>query len=247
MGKFIDLTGQRFGKLVVIEKAEKNKFGQILWLCKCDCGNETKVISPSLNCGATKSCGCLRKENTGVLNSVDDMIGKRFGKLVVLEKSNSDVNGIKWLCQCDCGNTKIILGKSLRSGRTKSCGCLVFETKDAEEVVFKILLSQYRYSAKRRNFIFDLTEEEIKCIIQEKCYYCGKYHSNITKYLNEEYSHNGIDRVDNSKGYVRGNVVPCCETCNRAKLEMGERDFYDWIDRVHDHIHQPEQILDYSI
>lgn len=60
-----DLTGVRFGNLVVISKSRKHQFpsGQIeiLWLCKCDCGNEVEVFGRNLKTGNTKSCGCLRE------------------------------------------------------------------------------------------------------------------------------------------------------------------------------------------
>lgn len=59
-----DLTGQRFGRLVVIKIAEPihRTFKRKYWLCKCDCGNESMICSSYLIRGATKSCGCLRKE-----------------------------------------------------------------------------------------------------------------------------------------------------------------------------------------
>ena len=54
----------------------------------------------------------------------NDLTGRRFGKLVVLERAEDDINRNRmWLCQCDCGNRKIIGGRHLTSGRTKSCGC----------------------------------------------------------------------------------------------------------------------------
>ena len=62
MGKFEDLTGQRFGYLTVIKKAGKNKSDKILWLCKCDCGKLKIIQGASLKNGRTKSCGCLRKK-----------------------------------------------------------------------------------------------------------------------------------------------------------------------------------------
>ena len=64
MGQFIDLTGQRFGKLTVIHRVE-NIGVKTAWLCKCDCGNELVVISNSLRTGNTKSCGCLSKTHGG--------------------------------------------------------------------------------------------------------------------------------------------------------------------------------------
>ena len=58
-----------------------------------------------------------------------DLTGKRFGKLVVIERAKDHVSSsgqhrVAWLCQCDCGNQKIIVGKELRYNNTKSCGCL---------------------------------------------------------------------------------------------------------------------------
>lgn len=62
MGKKVDLTGQRFGRLLVIEEAGRNKRSDVLWKCKCDCGNEVTVCTSHLRTGNTKSCGCYRRE-----------------------------------------------------------------------------------------------------------------------------------------------------------------------------------------
>ena len=63
VGKKLDLTGQRFGRLVVIRKSvERANAGEVLWECKCDCGEFSVVKSGNLRSGSTKSCGCLRKE-----------------------------------------------------------------------------------------------------------------------------------------------------------------------------------------
>ena len=59
---FKDLTGQRFGRLLVIEYSSKNKWGNATWLCRCDCGNEKIICSNSLKRGLTKSCGCICKD-----------------------------------------------------------------------------------------------------------------------------------------------------------------------------------------
>lgn len=64
MRKIIDLAGQRFGRLLVLEKAKKNKTEKIKWKCRCDCGNERVVLAASLRGGKTKSCGCLLKEGS---------------------------------------------------------------------------------------------------------------------------------------------------------------------------------------
>lgn len=64
MSKLIDLTGKRFGRLLVVSRAE-NKSGTVAWKCKCDCGNETVVRSDCLRIGKIQSCGCLRNELVG--------------------------------------------------------------------------------------------------------------------------------------------------------------------------------------
>lgn len=65
MGKFVDLTGQRFGRLVVVRRegsyTSKNNT-KVTWLCKCDCGGETIVQGTHLRSGYTKSCGCYFRE-----------------------------------------------------------------------------------------------------------------------------------------------------------------------------------------
>lgn len=61
MGKFIDLTGRRFGRLVVLERAPSRKH-KTYWKCRCDCGTEKEILRDSLLGGRTKSCGCLNLE-----------------------------------------------------------------------------------------------------------------------------------------------------------------------------------------
>lgn len=62
MGKFVDLTGQRFGRLIVLERRGTDKHGKVLWLCQCDCGNSTMTTTGQLKSGKTSSCGCLHNE-----------------------------------------------------------------------------------------------------------------------------------------------------------------------------------------
>lgn len=66
MGKFIDLSGQKYGKLTVIKRLQNNTHKGSVWLCKCDCGNIVNVWGNCLRSGNTKSCGCLRKEQSHV-------------------------------------------------------------------------------------------------------------------------------------------------------------------------------------
>jgi len=96
--KVIDLTGRRFERLVVKEKAPSNSEGQARWLCVCDCGNEIETTGKLLRTKQTKSCGCLRTDNAK--QKRNKLEGKQCGLLTVLKylgKSN-------YLCRCQCGS-----------------------------------------------------------------------------------------------------------------------------------------------
>lgn len=121
-----DLTGKRFGRLVVIGRGEdyispKGK-RSIRWLCQCDCGGTALCQTGALEYGTARSCGCSRKKNH---RPIIDIRGQRFGRLVAEEFVRVDPKrGVIWKCKCDCGNEIECPTKSLRSGHTKSCGCL---------------------------------------------------------------------------------------------------------------------------
>lgn len=126
MNELIDLVGQRFGRLTVIERAENNN-GTAQWLCKCDCGNTKIVRGTYLRNGNTRSCGCLQQENRQK-SRLKDLTGQKFGKLTVIKRAENDNRGnVQWLCQCECGNKKVVRGSSLKSGNSHSCGCLAIE------------------------------------------------------------------------------------------------------------------------
>ena len=147
MPKSIDLTNKQFNYLTVIEKTEKrNACGSILWKCKCNCGNFTLASSTELKNNHKKSCGCLQKKKASEIgkNNLIDISGQKFGRLLVLKKiaskkTNNGSTKIFWLCKCDCGNTSIVEGNSLKQGNTKSCGCI----KSLGEQKIASILSEY--------------------------------------------------------------------------------------------------------
>ena len=69
MAKFLDRTGQKFGRLTVIKFTGRNKHRNVIWLCKCKCGNEKDVLGDSLRDGRTTSCGCVKKEMVTAKNT----------------------------------------------------------------------------------------------------------------------------------------------------------------------------------
>lgn len=75
---FRNLTGMRFGKLLVLNKTELRRNGKILWECQCDCGNTCLVRSCHLISGHTKSCGCYSSEKTTQMNTTHNGTHSRF-------------------------------------------------------------------------------------------------------------------------------------------------------------------------
>ena len=145
MGNFIDLTGMKFGRLIVLNRAE-NKGNLTAWNCICDCGNKTVVTSGNLKTGHTKSCGCYRDEvrPENSKKTLIDLTGKRFGRLVVLNREANKGIQPMWRCICDCGNETIVEGANLRDGTTRSCGCYMRD-RSREVNLIDITGNKYNY------------------------------------------------------------------------------------------------------
>lgn len=120
MSKVINEIGNKYGKLLVIDR-DKTKKGKAYWICRCDCGNIVSACGSSLRRGKKKSCGCLERQ------AIDET-GKKYGRLLVIERVKKENNkNAYWLCKCDCGNETVVSGNNLRSGSTQSCGCYRIE------------------------------------------------------------------------------------------------------------------------
>lgn len=131
-----DLTGMRFGRWTVLERAETrttmSEQKKALWKCQCDCGKIADVMASSLNSGYSTSCGCYRIELVKQLFT-EDLVGQKFNRLLVISRGTSarqwgDNSRVTWNCQCDCGEFVTgIPAHTLKSGGTKSCGCYKLE------------------------------------------------------------------------------------------------------------------------
>ena len=154
---------------------------------------------------------------------------------MVMEYAGSRNTKAYWLCRCECGNEKVIYGNNLRSGRTKSCGCSRRKPKD--EVACNALLARYRCMAKSRDYKWMLTKDEFKILTKQNCFYCGRLPEQVCRHSNYNvYIYNGIDRKDNSKGYIPDNVVSCCKRCNRAKDDRSPEEYTAWLRRSYWHL-----------
>lgn len=231
-----DLTGQTFGELTVVCLGERHK-RRWKWVVVCSCGTKKQVFGNALTRGLTKSCGCKRGGEPNV------EIGQRFKQLLVVTRVKSSKEGdSRWLCRCDCGKEKELLGRNLVRGYTGSCGC--YGKIPREITAFNMTLGHYKTSARVRNLEWGLSNAYFKELIEADCYYCGKC-PDMTEKLRKvilPYLHNGIDRKNNCSGYVNENVVPCCSICNRAKGSMSHDEFLVFVRQVVNHQNQKSTI-----
>jgi len=120
MGRLIDLTGQKFGSRLVLERAPKPGL-PAHWLVRCGCGKEDVVPSSRLRNGKGKSC---RKCGRATFTKVIDLTGKAFGKWSVLGRDTSGCRkgtAASWRVECECGRHGVVTTNELRSGHSKSC------------------------------------------------------------------------------------------------------------------------------
>ena len=140
MGKLVDKTGKKYGRLTVIKRGP-NKGRNVRWYCKCDCGNPDLILIYSSNLredGHTTSCGCVKKEKIRNVN-FKDLTGKTFGRLTVLEETDRrSGTSVVWKCKCNCEENKItyVSANNLLSGAIISCGCY------NSEIISKNLLNK---------------------------------------------------------------------------------------------------------
>jgi 5-methylcytosine-specific restriction endonuclease McrA len=116
----MNIIGKKFGRLLVISYS-KNLKGQSYWNCKCDCGRDKIAMRKTLVNGGTTSCGCFQKERVHQ-TQFHDISGKKFGNLTAV--SSYYDSRTYWKCLCDCGKETTVDAAKLKSGHTKSCGCL---------------------------------------------------------------------------------------------------------------------------
>lgn len=211
MGVKIDMIGKTFGLLTVKEELpERRDYRKIVYRCVCECGNERDVLGENLRGGITTSCGCMANANRKL-----DIIGHKYNLLTVLEPTDRRCgHSVVHKCLCECGNIAYVSTTDLRTGNTKSCGCL----KSKGESKISLLLYQHNidfekeYSVRinenyyRFDFCIKNTDGTIKYLIE----YDGIQHFKTkTGGWNNENSLKDVKRRDNIKNeYCKNNNIP---------------------------------------
>lgn len=176
-----------------------------------------------------------------------DHTGERFGRLTAVEPVGSTKSrGAVWHLVCECG---LIVERSIPSlratiwmGYSPSCGSTTCSGRflGYGRAARNSVVNSYRKNAQRLGREFSLTDVELDVLLTSNCYYCGASPSAV-RYSNQpksgEFLWNGIDRVDSARGYCTGNVVSCCWKCNRAKGDMSQSEFLEWIKAAYEHFH----------
>jgi hypothetical protein len=164
-------------------------------------------------------------------------VGERYGKWLIVRPAKKDAKGrVFFWCQCDCGTLREVWSGNLLDGGSRSCGCAA---KQAQKEKFTLpnngaainsLFYRYQRGADRRGHAWALSSDLFGRLIQEPCHYCGKTESNTQTCANtgKVFRYNGIDRADNSLGYLPDNVVPCCKVCNVLKGTRDASEFIEW-------------------
>lgn len=172
MGKFNDLTHQRFYHMTVLERVHKPNNNHTFWKCKCDCGNIFVSRADAILNNRVKSCGCG-------LGKYPNLIGNKYGILTPLKidlETSQSRHRCYYYCKCDCGNHTTVRSSQLLDGSTKSCGCL----RSFGEQQIASILQDNNIDFKREVSFNDLKGEKNFLYFD-----FGVYHNNILKYLIE--------------------------------------------------------------
>lgn len=163
------------------------------------------------------------------------LVGQVFGRLTVI----ADAGSLRYkgrssigmsLCLCECGTNVEVSNSRLKSGHTKSCGCLQRETASLPYGTANdnLALARIKKSAATRGYVWALDDAYVRDLIAQPCHWCGVVRANTHPaefFFNGRIGWNGLDRLDNSQGYIDGNVVSCCGVCNRMKGTLTEQAF----------------------
>jgi 5-methylcytosine-specific restriction endonuclease McrA len=231
-------------------------------LCECGCGEPAPLArKTSEKHGCVKgqplrfvkghALGRRRRPHVSV------QVGQRFGRGVVIdpdvripapgERGRKGGTSAAVRLRCDDGNIYVVRRDRLLAGRCKSCGCGRGRPgcrSDPARAAQNLILGAYKSNAKKRGLAWELTDEEFFRLISLPCFYCGQPPTLVRKvpqrirretrrdYYDSGFAANGLDRVHNELPYTSQNVVPCCEQCNRAKLDQPLDAFMAWVARL---------------
>lgn len=295
-----DKTGMRYGKWLIIKRADPEKYGSCKWVCKCDCG--TEIITPiakftygeSTHCGCLtephsgdifnrltvlhkiehklfacqcecgniinvhqkdlkgnykQHCGCLKNKSNRTKNltrgqasnceqKINNLLGKKSQNWVVIAlDTNWKEYGIKWICQCECGNQDTFFAHDIRSINTPKCqkcgvgnviNNTILSVKNSYQHISYTLMEKIRYNAARRNIEFNITAEDLWQIYLQQKGFCALSGDEIifpTRAVSSREENASLDRIDSNKPYTKDNVQWVTKIVNVMKQSLSNKNF----------------------
>lgn len=206
MGKLY--SDLKIKQTTLIQVVRRNKHGHAIWECKCSCG---KVFERSEIC-ISRSLKTNYNMSCGCIKGTNK--GKQFSDEWKRNISKANIGK-----QNALGKRRTELSQKYPEnyGKTNRGS---YATK---------LITEIKCKARQRKKAWNLNDLEAFELCLQPCYYCGLE-------VSFPESRNGIDRIDNSKGYESENVVSCCKWCNSAKMERTLEEFKDWITKAYNKI-----------
>jgi hypothetical protein len=202
--RIIDLSGLRFGKLLVVDYNEQRN-GKTYWNCVCDCGVIKAFRADGLK-GGTVSCGCSLKD----VSFKEDWAGKVFERLTVLGYGNCK-NFAYLLCKCECGKEKYVRKSHLESGNIKSCGCYKQQRLDAMPHNSNLYKKEYKCWNKIKERIFNPNNKSYKDYGGRGIAMSDEYRYDFNAFLKDvglaPSSNHSIERIDVNGNYEKGNLT----------------------------------------
>ena len=232
MRKEDKLIGQKFNQGTVVEFLgvdTKRKRNGLLWKLECVCGKTYEATTTDLTCDRKKSCGCHRKGARAKL--MQKYAGRRYGKLVVIDITDErNTSGTLYRkCKCDCGSYKHVTQGNLTSGNVTSCGCnknlrgKYHKLYRGYEDISQRYWSRVQKNAENRGIDFSITtkyawnvwkrQNEICALSGQPLCFSRSKSSNFTA---------SLDRIDNSKGYIEGNIQWIHKDINKCKTDFNQ-------------------------
>lgn len=217
----MDLTGQKFGRLTVIERDNSKPKGHgkpVYWICQCDCGTIKSVKADHLRRGYTQSCGCLHKEIVSK-TFTKDVTNQKFDYLTAIKPLyiNSHKETV-WLCKCDCGNfCEKSIGELNTKDRIKHCGHLFIKSVGEERI--KDILNKNNISYKREYSFSDLKGDKLPLRFDFAIFnknkglaylieYNGSFHYQEKEFFGKDRLAKQIDYDNRKREYCNENSIP---------------------------------------
>lgn len=201
-GNRINLMGEIFENLQVIDFQYDAEIEEFFWICLCNCGESTTAKTQDLTSGSKKSCGCLKSPN---------LVGKKYGKLTVIKKLDKKRNGyFLWEVLCDCGNLDEATTGHLTSEGKQSCGCINHAIEDIsgikKNMLTAIKLADFR--SPNGNLLWEFLCEcgNIKYTTKDKFMSGHTKSCGCLKDFRLDKHHNWKDGVSSVNKYLRRNI-----------------------------------------